>query len=170
MFVEFDQMPDSARVWIYMADRKLDAEDREVVNKVIGAFTAEWAAHGVPLRASYRLAEDRFLVMAVDESHHSPSGCSIDSSVSALRQVRDATGVDFLDRKGVPFSSGDGIQIIRLDQLKQKYRDGVWNGRSLTFNILAKTVGEFRSAWKIPAEATWLKRYVEPRPADTVAR
>ncbi|MDV3309783.1 MAG: hypothetical protein LOY03_13310 [Cyclobacteriaceae bacterium] len=170
MFVEFDQMPDSARVWIYMADRKLDAEDREVVNKVIGAFTAEWAAHGVPLRASYTLAEDRFLVMAVDESHHSPSGCSIDSSVGALRQVRDATGVDFLDRKGVPFSSGDGIQIIRLDQLKQKYRDGVWNGRSLTFNILAKTVGEFRSAWKIPAEATWLKRYVEPRPADTVAR
>ena len=170
MFVEFDQMPDSARVWIYMADRKLDAEDREVVNKVIGAFNAEWAAHGVPLRASYTLAEDRFLVMAVDESHHSPSGCSIDSSVGALRQVRDATGVDFLDRKGVPFSSGDGIQIIRLDQLKQKYRDGVWNGRSLTFNILAKTVGEFRSAWKIPAEATWLKRYVEPRPADTVAR
>jgi hypothetical protein len=170
MFVEFNQMPDDARVWIYMADRKISEEHRGVVNAILGAFTVEWAAHGVPLRASYQLAEDRFAILAVDESHHSPSGCSIDSSVGALRQIREATGIDFLDRKGVPFSEGDEILVIRLDELKQKYRDGVWDGQSLTFNILAKTVGEFRSAWKIPAGSTWLKRYLEPRQADTIAQ
>jgi hypothetical protein len=170
MFVEFDQIPDHARVWIYMADRQFSAQDRAVLDKILGAFTAEWAAHGVPLRASYTLAEDRFLILAVDESHHSPSGCSIDSSVGALRQIKEVTGIDFFDRKGVPFDSGDGINIIRLEELKQKYRDGVWDGQSLTFNTLAKTVGEFRSAWKVPAGTTWLKRYMEPRPADSVAR
>ena len=170
MFVEFDQMPDHARVWVYMADRQFSAKDHDVLHAILRAFTAEWAAHGVPLRASYALAEDRFLILAVDESHHSPSGCSIDSSVGALRQIRDATGIDFLDRNGVPFYSGDGINVVRLNELKQKYRDGVWNGQTLTFNTLAKTVGEFRSAWKLPAEATWLKRYVEPKPADSVAQ
>ncbi|HEX7016010.1 MAG TPA: hypothetical protein VF191_10905 [Cyclobacteriaceae bacterium] len=170
MFVEFDQMPDDARVWIYMADRKISAEDSQVLEAELRAFTEEWAAHGVPLRASYALAEDRFLILAVDESHHSPSGCSIDSSVGALRRIQEATGIDFLDRKGVPFCEGDEITIIGLNELKQKYRDGVWDGDSLTFNILAKTVGEFRSAWKIAAGSTWLKRYVEPREADTIAR
>lgn len=170
MFVEFDQMPDDARIWVYMADQSISAEDRSVVHEVMRAFTAEWAAHGVPLRTSYALAEDRFLILAVDESHHGPSGCSIDSSVGALRRIKEAINIDFLDRKGVPFSLDREISVIRLDELKQKYRDGVWNGQSLTFNILAKTVGEFRSAWKVPAESTWLKRYLEPRQADTVAR
>ncbi|HLT80920.1 MAG TPA: hypothetical protein VKZ86_07805 [Cyclobacteriaceae bacterium] len=170
MFVEFDQMPDHARVWIYMADRAIPSEDLNVVHGVMKAFTNEWAAHGVPLRTSYTLAEDRFLILAVDEAHHSPSGCSIDSSVGALRQIREATGIDFLDRKGVPFSSGDEITVIALGELKQKYLDGVWNARSETFNILAKTVGEYRSAWRVPASSTWLKRYLEPRQADTVAR
>jgi len=163
MFVEFDQMPDHARVWVYMADRQFSADERSVIHSILGAFTAEWAAHGVPLRASYTLSEDRFLILAVDESHHTPSGCSIDSSVGALRQIREATGIDFLDRKGVPFYSEDGIGVVRLEELKQKYRDGVWDGQSLTFNTLAKTVGEFRSAWKVPAENTWLKRYMEPK-------
>lgn len=170
MFVEFDRMPNDARAWIYMADRKIGASDGGVLHAILGTFTAEWAAHGVPLRASYRIADDRFLILAVDESHHGPSGCSIDSSVGALRRIREATGIDFLDRKGVAFASADEIAVIRLEELKQKYREGVWNGRTLTFNTLAKTVGEFRSAWKVPAEATWLKRYLEPRQADSIAR
>ena len=163
-------MPDDARVWIYMADRNFSAGDTEVVQAELSAFTAEWAAHGVPLRASYTLAEDRFLIIAVDESHHTPSGCSIDSSVGALRRIREATGIDFLDARGVPFASGNEIRVIKLNELKQNYRDGVWDGQTLTFNILAKTVGEFRSAWKIPAKVTWLKRYLEPRQADSIAR
>src|SRR5690606_34266220 len=134
MFVEFDQMPDHARVWIYMADRAIPSEDLNVVHGVMKAFTNEWAAHGVPLRTSYTLAEDRFLILAVDEAHHSPSGCSIDSSVGALRQIQEATGLDFLDRTGVPFESSGRINVIRLEELKQKSRDGVWDSQSLTFN------------------------------------
>ncbi|HEY8513772.1 MAG TPA: hypothetical protein VIL31_17565 [Cyclobacteriaceae bacterium] len=170
MFIEFDQLPDHARVWIYMANRQFSAEDHSVLHSILRAFTSEWAAHGVPLRASYTLAEDRFLILAVDESHHSPSGCSIDSSVGALRQIQEATGLDFLDRTGVPFESSGRINVIRLEELKQKYRDGVWDSQSLTFNTLAKTVGEFRSSWKVPAGTTWLKRYLDPRPTDSVAR
>jgi hypothetical protein len=169
MFVEFDQLPDDARIWIYMADRNFSGGDTQVLDAELRAFSDEWAAHGVPLRASYTLAEERFLILAVDESHHSPSGCSIDSSVGALRRIQEATGIDFLDNRGVPFAAGNEIKVIRLNELKQNYRDGVWNGQSLTFNILAKSVGEFRSAWKVPAAATWLKRYLEPRQADTIA-
>ena len=169
MFVEFDQMPSHARVWIYISDRQITPGDALSIDGALRSFTAEWAAHGVPLKSSYCMMEDRFVLLAVDEEAHGASGCSIDTSVNALKRVGAETGINFFDRSGVPFLIGGKVVVLRLGELKEKYNSGVWNGQTSTFNIQAGTVGEIREQWTVPAEKSWLKRYMQPLPEDSQA-
>lgn len=169
MFVEFDQMPAHARTWVYMSDRRITPGDARLIDNALMAFTDGWAAHGAPLQSSYKIAEERFVLLAVDEQVQGPSGCSIDTSVNAIKSIGEDTGINFFDRSLVPFAIENEVVALRLSELKQKYGSGVWNGATLTFNILAATVGEFRTQWAVPAENTWLKRYMEPRKQDSLA-
>lgn len=169
MFVEFDQMPSHARVWIYTADRKMTAGEAEQVAGKLTAFAGDWAAHGTPLKASCKIDRERFILLAVDDQFHGPSGCSIDTSVNALKELGAETGIDFFNRSLVPFIIDNEVVLFKVAELKGKYADGVWNGRTLTFNTLAGTVGEVRDNWTLPAAETWLKRYMEPLREDSLA-
>lgn len=169
MFVEFDQMPTHARIWIYLSDRRITPGDALSINRALKAFTAEWAVHGVPLKSSYNILEDRFVLLAADEEAHGASGCSIDTSVNAMKRIGAETGINFFDRSYVPFLIENQVVLLRVGELKQKYNRGVWNGQTPTFNILAGTLGEIRDQWTIPAEKSWMKRYMEPLPQNSQA-
>ena len=169
MFVEFDQMPSHARAWIYISDRQITPRDAALIDGALRTFTSEWAAHGVSLRSSYKISEDRFVLLAVDEQAYGASGCSIDTSVNAMKRLGAETGINFFDRSRVPFFLENQVVLLQLGELKEKYGSGVWNGHTLTFNILAATLGEIRENWIVPAEKSWLKRYMEPLPQDSQA-
>ena len=98
MYIDFDRLPDEARVWVYQADRRLTDEEVTTIEKTLQVALSQWAAHGQPLLASARVAENRFLVLGVDEGYSLPSGCSIDSSVRTVQEVGRQIGVDFFDR------------------------------------------------------------------------
>jgi hypothetical protein len=42
----------------------------------------------------------------------------------------------------------------------------VWHGGTLVFNNVITKKGELNTGWLIPAETTWLKRYL---PSETIA-
>lgn len=169
MFIEFDEMPDHARTWIFLAGKEISNRDRTVVETRLKEFTLQWEAHGQPLCASFKIVENQFIVLAVDEALNDISGCSIDSSVHVIKEIENKTGIEFFNRNLVPFQMPDGIVLISLGELIQKFAAGVWNGRTNTFNILANTVGAFRSNWIVPAEKTWLKRYMKVGSHNSVA-
>ncbi|HEY4654316.1 MAG TPA: hypothetical protein VIH22_07370 [Cyclobacteriaceae bacterium] len=169
MHIEFDRLPDYARIWVYLSDRKFTVAETGLVGDMLRSFANEWAAHGTPLQSSCRIKEDQFIILAVDEQANGASGCSIDTSVNAIKRIGGTIGADLFNRALVPFSINNEVLLMQLNELKQKYREGVWNGRTLTFNILAKTVGEIREMWTMPAEKSWVSRYMEPRSVDSLA-
>lgn len=169
MLIPFNKLPDHSRVWIYQADRMITPEIKSVIEEQLTLFTSSWAAHGQPLKSSYTLLDDYFIVLAVDEQTADASGCSIDSSTSALKQIALITGVDFFDRKVVSFEIDQKVKQFQLDELKQKFKDGVLNENTLTFNTLADSVGSVRKNWRIPVKESWLKRYIQPRTFDSVS-
>lgn len=169
MFVEFEQLPPEARIWVYMSDRTIAPRDAAVINRILSAFTKEWAAHGAPLKSSFNILRNRFVLLAVDDRDQGPSGCSIDASVNVMKQAGEETGINFFDRSLVPFVIDDEIVLLRLGELKEKYAASVWNAQTPTFNILAGTLGEIRDRWTVPAAQSWLRRYVEPLGQDSLA-
>ncbi|HEX8038157.1 MAG TPA: hypothetical protein VF490_03360 [Chryseosolibacter sp.] len=160
MFVPFSSLPPSSRVWVFQASRPMAAKELEIAEHRLAVFTGEWAVHGTPLKTSFVIRYDQFIVLAADESDGTASGCSIDSSVRVLKEIGQSIGIDFFGRDQVAFKIGNKVQLIPLSQLKEKFSDGTLNGDSLTFNNLVDTKSAFDAHWLAPAADTWLKRYL----------
>jgi hypothetical protein len=168
MFTSFDSLPPSSRVWIYQADRKLSADDKSFIENHLRAYCDQWGAHGHPLKSSFAIAHDYFIILGVDESAHGASGCSIDTSVKAIRDIAQNTGVDFFNRELIAFKK-DEIVLLPLKSLKQKFELGEWDENTPVFNNVISQKSQLDSQWITPAFQTWLKRYV-PSPAPKLSQ
>jgi len=109
---------------------------------------------------------NQFIILATDEDYHQPSGCSIDSSVRALKELQSELGIDFFDRTKVAFLNGDTVVTHPLAQLKSVFESGKLAGSTITFNNLVPSRGDLARAWKTPVEKTWLTKYL---PNSTLA-
>jgi len=160
MSTPFDSLPDHSRIWIYQSDRKFNSHDINIISEVLSAFTNEWNAHNIALRSSFEIRFNQFIIIAADENQQSASGCSIDDSVRVIKNLSQKLGVDFFNRKQIAFLKDDEVIIVPIEDLKKQYDLDTWNERSLVFNNLAADKGQLKSAWIVPAESSWLKRYL----------
>jgi hypothetical protein len=165
MFVPFNTIPPSSRIWIYQSDRKLTLEEISFAEAFLKDYCDQWNAHGQPLRASYDIRYGQFILIAADESYNSTSGCSVDDSVRAVKEIQHRLGPDFFNRNLVGFLKDDQVVLLSLTSLKENYKHGIWNESTLAFNNLVSTKNQLDAEWIIPAANTWLKRYV---PQETI--
>lgn len=160
MFVPFESLAPDSRIWIFQSTRQLSENDVNVAGSMLDAFTNSWAAHGTPLRTSYDIRHKYFIILAADESFNEASGCSIDESVHAIKELEQRLGTKLFDRQQTAFLLGDSIKLIALGDLKENFRQGIWNEGTLTFNNLVDLKKQLESQWIVPAGQTWLKRYL----------
>lgn len=160
MYVPFENLPDTARIWIYQSDRQFTALEKDTISSTLITFTKQWTAHNQTLGASFAVLYDRFIVLAVDENINQASGCSIDGSVRAIRNLEGSLNVDLFNRLNVAFLKDEDVQIVPSAILSAKLDEGIWNGSSIVFDNTIRTKAELNSSWKVPAGSSWLKRYL----------
>lgn len=158
MEVAFNTLPESSRVWIYQADRLFTKEDKEIISTALSSFLQQWTAHGNTLKAAFDLPFDHFIIIGLDEQQADASGCSIDGLFRVLQQLSAETQIDFFNRNRIAFKKQEDIVLIDRALLKEKASE--WNARTLTFNNLVQTKAALQTEWIVPAEGTWLKRYL----------
>jgi hypothetical protein len=138
--------------------------ERDLVHNFLQSYCSRWQAHGHPLRSSFDLRFDQFIVIAADESFNGTSGCSVDDSVRAIKEIERLTSLSFFDRTLVAFLINGQVTLLKLRELKQKSADGIWNEQTLAFNNLISVKSLLDDQWIVPASNTWLKRYVVAEP------
>jgi hypothetical protein len=157
MFLPFQQLPAHSRTWIYQADRKITSGEKNIISAALTAFTEGWVVHGQPMEASFDIRYDQFIVLAANDQ---ASGCSIDSSVRAIKEIGTATGIDFFNRTNVAFLTGQDITLLPTTELKKRYAEKIWDGTTPVFNNLVDTKQKLDEGWIAEAGKTWLKRYM----------
>src|SRR5690606_4582225 len=160
MNVPFQDIPGHSRIWIFQSDRRLSSKEVKIVNDFLKAFTDRWLVHGRPVRASFDVRFDHFVILAADEAYNAPSGCSIDDSVRAIRELEGMLGTKLLDRQQAAFLRDNEVILIPLAQLKEKYAAGIWNEDTLSFNNLVTSKDQLETHWIVPAVQNWMKRYI----------
>ena len=152
----FDQLPSSARLWIFACDRALSSVEAERLLADIDVFLDDWTAHRAHLTAARDFRYDRFLMVGVDESQAGASGCSIDSLVRHVKQLEQDLGVTFVDSAPVLFREAEGIQRVSRDQFAELAESGAVTLDTLVFDNTVATVGDLRAGcWEVPAREAW---------------
>ena len=159
MYIRFDDIDFDSRLWIYQANRSLTDHEVSLINQTLEAVIDGWEAHNHALLASVKVFHNRFVVIAVDESHEMPSGCSIDKSVHWLEELGGRLGVDFFDRSVAYLDASKNVQTLPVAQVKQAVADEVISLNTPVFDNLVASKAQWMKRWKVPADQTWLKRF-----------
>lgn len=160
MLVNFDNLGQEARIWIYQADRKFRSEEIEMLNEETSKFIDRWTAHGKNLQGSFKIVYNQFLILGVDEDFNQASGCSIDASVEFIRSLEKKMNISFLDRSKVAILIGDMVVLEDFNELKNKIKEKVIKPGDITFNNFITKKYELESSWKSNVENSWLKKYI----------
>src|SRR5688572_6069689 len=110
--ISFPELPDSARLWIFNAERPLTRDENDTLRTHLESFLGQWAAHGSQLTVGYQILHDRFLMVGVDDRMVGPSGCSIDAMTRFLVQAGAQLGIDFLNAPDVCYREGEEIRCV----------------------------------------------------------
>jgi hypothetical protein len=155
MHVPFDQVPPDAHLWIFAAERRLTAGERQALLGAVDGFLEGWAAHGVPLAAARELRYDQFLFVAVDESRTGASGCSIDAMTRVLAELERRLGVELVNHGPVLYRAGE--RIVRVDRaaFADRVRRGEAAPDTIVFNNTLSRVGDLDRNWEVAARDSW---------------
>ena len=159
MYIAFDNMPETARVWIYQSTQQISDEVVAQIENHGQSFCESWDAHGQPLKSSLKVLHNRFIVITVDEAFNAASGCSIDRSVRLVQELEQSFGLSLFDRTHIAFLQGNEVLLKPLNGIKSEISAGVIGEDTVTFNNLVQNLGEMKAKWKVPVGESWLKRY-----------
>ncbi len=159
MYVDFKDMSEDSRVWVYQAARQFSEQEKELITSKLSVFCDGWNTHGNRMPTSFQILDNQILVMAVDESGLGASGCSIDSSVRALRELENELDNNITDQGKVTFKSSSGeITVASALGIKSKVTSGEIDSQTLVINPQVQSKKDLESVW-ILAGNSWLNRY-----------
>ena len=160
MLVEFNTLPDESWVWIFQASSSFSEEELQQLRQDMDAFVADWTAHGSDLRAGYEIRYNRFIVLALDQTLNTASGCSIDASVRFIQQLEQQYKVELLDKMNVSYKQGDFVAYKSLVDFKKMAKQKAVSKNTIVFNNLVTNKHEYRNHWEVPAEESWHGRFM----------
>jgi hypothetical protein len=117
----FPELPGSSRIWLHLANRKLEASEEQFLKEELTVFLDSWSAHGKRLQCNATLLFSQYLIFSVDENIESASGCSIDSSVHFAKRMGSELGIDFFTRLEVLVIEENETRLLSyFDAVAQK--------------------------------------------------
>lgn len=160
MYISFEQIPSSARIWIYQANRAITDSERHEIENTLKPAVSQWAAHGASLLASVKVLHNRFVIIALDENQNEASGCSIDASTRWFKELGNRLNIDFFDRSQA-YVDGDEIKTFSIFQPKKAIESGLISPDTIIFvnNNNIHTLADLAGQWKVKASESYLKRF-----------
>jgi hypothetical protein len=154
--VNFEQMPDDARLWVFGSQTPLDEVDGPRLLTAVDLYLDAWKAHGTPLTCARELREDQFLVVAVDERASGASGCSIDGLFRVLQEIEKGIGTSMVGGGLVFFRDHAGfVHGCTRAEFTHMAAMGDVSAETRVFDTTLTTVGDYRAAFEKPARDGW---------------
>jgi hypothetical protein len=144
-----------SRVWVYQSDREFTTQEVEAIQQQLNVFTEQWKAHGHQLDAKAEVIYNFFIVFTVDENSASVTGCSIDSSIRIIKELEETYHVDLLNRFNMGYKVGDKVVVTNKEDFETLVNIKKITPKTIVFNNMVQTLGEFETKWEIPFENSW---------------
>ncbi|AUC85990.1 ABC transporter ATPase [Polaribacter sp. ALD11] len=161
MFVDFKEIPEDAKVWVYPSSRKFYPNEIEAIEEKVKTFVENWKSDDENFKASYQFLYNRFIILTADDVATELSNSDIDASVSLIIGLQETYEVALLDRMNVCFKQGEHVQYKDLKDFKKLLKNKALTGKTIIFDNLITTKQDFENFWEIPIEESWYNRFIK---------
>jgi len=148
----------ASRVWIYQSNRPFSEQEELEINEQLHQFTAQWQAHGAPVKGWGKLLFNQVVVIVADESDTMVSGCSTDTSVRIIKSFENQYKVNFFDRLLLAFLVKDKLQLLPMAQLPYALEKGFIDENTIYLNNTVLTKQDLEQNWLVPLKNSWLAK------------
>jgi chemotaxis regulatin CheY-phosphate phosphatase CheZ len=160
MVVNFENLEDAARVWVYQSNREFSENEIKIISTKIENFLEDWQHHGDSLKSSYTIKYNQFIVIAVDEDYTEVSGCSIDASMNLIKQIEKEFSVDLTNKLNISFKDNDNINVVSLSDFQKYAQKQKITSNTIVFNNMVTTKADFENSWEVTANKSWHQRFL----------
>lgn len=156
MYIDFDKLPPSSRIWIFQSAAHLEVEEVELLSARLYNFLSDWQAHGKDLQASFQVLYSRFLVVCIDEASYQATGCSIDKLMQLVQGLEQSMKISLLDRMQITYREENGmIHSLPLHAFRLELENGELHENTIVFNNLIEKKAQLESEWEVPVKDSW---------------
>ena len=155
MLVEFENISDDSRIWIYASPILLDNENQTYISKLLSNHIDNWQAHQVSLTAAFTILENHFIVIALDENIAGASGCSIDTLQHKIQEIENYLAVSLTNRLNVFCIVDDKIECLPSSELSKFV-----NKETLFYDLTIQKKSDLSSYLK-PIKEGWCSRLIK---------
>ena len=154
MFVSFDTLNDSSRLWLYGSETEFTKQQKEHISEKLTTFLESWEYHQQKLTASFKISENRFIIIALDDREYGVGGCSMDGLQRLIQTFENDLSISLMNRLNVFCKIGEEIQCIPSFKLKS-----VANSETLFYDLTIQKKTDLHTFLK-PISEGWCSRFV----------
>ena len=103
MFLPFENISSESRIWIFSSSIKISEDSQKDISEIIIKFLNSWKHHGVDLPCSFKILDNFFIIIALDQSNNSAGGCSIDQMFNCISDIDQQFDLSLLNRSKMHF-------------------------------------------------------------------
>ena len=155
MYIDFNDMPDDSKLWIYQAHRKMTGNETVKIKAQLCDFCSNWESHGKSVKSSFQL-HDWFVFLLVDESDFITSGCSIDSSVKLIKKIASSYDINFFNRTNIAYIKDNQIEVSPLQDFKK-----IMTNTTIIYDNSITKKKQINDAWRVRVGDTWLSKFLK---------
>lgn len=156
----FSEFPETSRLWVFMSNETFTHGMLDTIHAQLKHFLTQWNTHGKNLTSAYEIIDNRFIVIAADESRVAASGCSIDSLSYLIQELEQEVKIVLTNRMLIAYTNGNGIKTDLLPAFKEKLKNNELDTNTYVYDNSVSTVGEFRKRWFSLLNDSWAARFI----------
>lgn len=159
MVVNFSEITDLAKVFIYPSSRKFYDTETDKLVENIQTFLNDWSSTNKQ-NIAYKFLYNRFLIFFVDDQETSLQSSAIDAIVTFVFQIETNYSVSLLDKMNVCFKQGKYVQYKELKDFKGLLKNRALTEKSIVFDNLVTTKADFENNWETTVADSWYNRFL----------
>lgn len=159
MVVDFLEITDLAKVFIYPSNRKFYAEEINEVIENIESFLKNWCTTNSQ-NIAYKFLYNRFIIFFIDDQETAIQNNAIDAIVTFIFQLQKTYAVTLLDKMNVCFKQGEYVQYKELKDFKGLLKNRALTEKSIIFDNLVITKADFENNWETTVADSWYNRFL----------
>lgn len=145
---------------IYPASRPFTEVEKEKISSTLSNFLPTWMAHGVSLVASFKIAENQFIIISVNENIEPTSGCSIDYFNGIMRELDTQFNLGIFDRMKACYLGNDKVKTLPLYDFRNALKNGTISHNVQVFDFSVANEKEYSERFLLPLNESWAKVYL----------
>jgi hypothetical protein len=137
-------------IFVFPYSKPFTGIQSDTIKAELSLFLDSWNSHGTDLSSEFRIEENQFIVVSVDESSITVGGCSKDKLFKAISNLNSALDLTPGNVGKFYIRSEGKVKELSRNELRNELKEGRINPDNELFPTWVTSGQEFKNLWAKP--------------------